>query len=101
VSNYKYVPGGTTSQGWGIAFRENNKLRWCYGQGPNHFTYTERAARLGAFMSNNGNLDGPFTPIPIPDQTATHDFAETFDPGPVGDEMAEKYTIFRQKLLAA
>lgn len=99
MSNYKFIPNDGSLQGWGIAFRENKKLKWCFGQGPDHFAYTEQGARLEAFMSNKGNLDGPFTSVPIPDRTASFDFDEEFDPGPVGDEMTEKYTIFRQKLL--
>jgi hypothetical protein len=99
VSNYKFIPNDGSIQGWGIAFRKGKILKWCFGQGPEHFAYTERAARLEAFVSNNGDLNGPFTPIPIPDRTASFDFAEEFDPGPLGDEKTEKVINFRQQLL--
>jgi hypothetical protein len=102
MSNYKFAPlMEPKQQGWGIAFRRpSGLLDWCYQQGPGCFTFTERAAKLEAFVSNNENPSGPYVAVPVPESFAAYDIDETqYDAGPVSDERRRASTAFRKKLL--
>lgn len=99
MSNYVSIPYGTR-QAWGVAAREEHLLKWCYENGPDSYkSYTERAARLEAFQSNNQDERSHYVVVPIPGRTATYDIAETFDPGPIGEKRAARAVEFRKDLL--
>lgn len=76
-------------QAWGIAFRKGDSYNWCYGQGPYGWDRsTKRAALMNALMSNNGRLNGPFVPLPLPGLVAFDDQdLKPFCEGPYGDEL--------------
>jgi hypothetical protein len=102
MSNYKFnALSCPPQQGWGIASRKpSGLLEWCYQQGPGKFSYTERAAKLEAFVSNNENPNGTFVAVPIPESFASYDIDEDYyDAGPVSKERRIKSTAFRAKLL--
>ena len=101
MSNYKFHSlMEPKQQAWGIAFRrDNGLLEWTYSCGPGHFGWTERAAKLEAFVSNNEKGDGPYVAVPMPGAFASYDIAEKYDAGPVSDERRRASTAFRAKLL--
>jgi hypothetical protein len=100
--NYKQIPFDTRrEQAWGVAAKqENGLLQWCYGQGPDGFQrYTERAAKMEAFASNNAKLDAHFVAVAIPNAVARFDLSEeTYGPGPRSEEGCAALIAFRKQL---
>jgi hypothetical protein len=103
-SNYVRLPfdAEPRQQAWGVAAREGQLLKWCFEQGPSTSwrTYTERAAKLEAFQSNNQQMEGFFVAVPIPNHEARYDISKHFDPGPIGDERTALAVKYRSELLA-
>jgi hypothetical protein len=100
MDNFRRLDTNARQQAWGVAFRRGEHLSWRYGEGPcGYKTWTWRAAKLVAFMSNN-EREGPFVAIPVPDCFASMDIDESaFDPGPIGDDRAAIARAFRVRLL--
>jgi hypothetical protein len=94
-------------QAWGIAFRTNlagawggPKYEWCYGHGLEGWKrLTRRAAAMEALMSNNGQIDGSYVPLPLPGLRAIDDL-ERYYGGPYSSECHDIYVRANEMLFA-
>lgn len=95
---------GENHQAWGVAFQNGNQYLWCYGNGPEGWQrYSKRRTNLNALMSNNGRLDGPYVPMPLPGMMALKDIESGFFPytdGPYSDECRKIYQEASDALMA-
>lgn len=95
---------GEGHQAWGVAFQNGNQYLWCYGNGPEGWQrYSKRRTNLNALMSNNGRLDGPYMPLPLPGMMALKDIEPGFFPytdGPYSEDCQKIYQAASDALMA-